>query len=147
MPDSKINDLQYLILRVETVSVTLNIPEDYVYLKEQHKVQGRTNIRFEINSEKNFLDTIIEIDMKCLDKERNEEIHHFLNLKTLTRYRIDDLDKYLIDDDLDDDVFKYLVEQSISHTRGMQSVYTKGTPIGRFLLPKVDVFNDLEEES
>jgi len=136
------------VLNVEAVSHSLDIPEGFEYDKSIHKLDGSTQIRVEVDIEKNILIVFVEIHMNCSIRSTGEEIGKLFYLKSRSRFFVEKLTEYISDKeelDVEINLLSELVQISMDHTRGMQSVYLKGSPLGKITMPRKDVAKLLQK--
>jgi len=140
-------ELKYKIDRVETLSHTFNIPEDYAEVKDNFNIMGETRIRVDADSDKNYVKVEVTINMDSYEKSTGDKVASLFSLKTLTRFTINDLKQYFsANEELNREVLYHLTEIAVHHTRGMQVVYLLSTPLKSLLLPSIDVKKILSDK-
>ena len=144
---SNLNDgkVEFKITRVEPTSYSLNFPDNYEYSKEKFKIRSKVTIKIDIDLESNNLTYFLSFQLSSRRRDTGEEETDLFDIKSTTVFVIQNLSEHIkVNEDKDEDdlnkdfLFKFL-EIAIGHTRGMQSVILKGTPIAKFLISSPDM--------
>lgn len=137
---SQLSTLKYKIVKVDPVSYSVNVPDDFIYNKASHKVSGESSVRLEVDSTAERIKCIVEFKLNCGNRGSEELKMQFFTLKSVSIFKLENLESYFINgkQDIDESILNIFFKISMNHARGMQSVVLKGTQLSRFLIPDVD---------
>ena len=137
-----LDDLVYKVAKVTPLSNSLNIPENLNFSSKTHKIAGKIKLKIEAEIENNLIAVFTDVEMVCHENESDVELGPLFSLTSKCEYKVENLDKYLSNEEepeVDKSILRFFVEISLDQTRGMQSVYLKGSPISKYIMPRVDI--------
>jgi hypothetical protein len=148
---NNIADLKYKIKKIEPISHSINIPENFVYSKDVYKMSGICTSEVEIDSTKNSLSCHINFQLMCSRIDGSIDKSELFALKSVTVFTVENIPDYVCIDEngtkeLEDDFIRFFFTISLSHARGMQSVYINNTPISKFRIPEPDSDHKFDQD-
>jgi len=142
--------MKFRIVGINPINYSLDIPDDFVYSKDTDIVSAENRTTVDANGMENTLKITVYFTLYFAKRNDPNKKTKLFHVSVQNDYVISDLKDYIIiegdDEKLQSELLNYFDALSINHVRGIQSVYTKNTPIARFLIPPKTKKNDKSNE-